>query len=126
MPCRYTIYKDRRLVVTMASEIFTYAEGMAHEDQLYRDPNFDPTYAHLIDATGVTGTALTSSELAALARRTKFSPQSRRALVATSPVLFGLGRMFEAYLQLSGLAEFVGIFKELDQALEWLGITGPL
>jgi hypothetical protein len=28
--------------------------------------------------------------------------------------------MFEAYLQLSGLAEFVNTFKEMDGALEWL------
>jgi hypothetical protein len=34
--------------------------------------------------------------------------------------------MFEAYLQLSGLAEFVDVFKEMDKALEWLGATGTL
>ena len=124
MPCSYTIHKDRRLVVTTASEVFTFAEGIAHEDQLYRDPDFDPSYAHLIDATRVTETMLTSFELAALARRTKFSTNSRRALVAASPVVFGLGRMFEAYLQLSGLAEFVGVFREMDKALKWLGATG--
>ena len=112
--------------MTTASELVTFAEGMAHEYRLYRDPGFDPTYAHLIDATRVTETPLTSSELASLARRTKFSPRSRRAVVATSPVRFGLGRMFEAYLQLSGLAEFVNTFKEMDGALEWLGVSGPL
>ncbi|MGC1451443.1 MAG: hypothetical protein WA830_15545 [Candidatus Sulfotelmatobacter sp.] len=64
MPCSYTIHQDRRLVVTTASEAFTFAEGIAPEDQLYRDPDFDPTYAHLIDATGVTETMVTSSELA--------------------------------------------------------------
>ena len=90
MPCSATIHKDRRLVVTTAPEVFPFAEGIAHEDQLYRDPDFDPTYAHLIDATRVTETMLTSSELGSLARRTKFSPKSRRALVATSPVVFGL------------------------------------
>ena len=116
MPCSYTIHKDRRLVVTTASDLFSFAEGIAHEDQLYRDPDFDPTYAHLIDATPVTETVLTSSELASLARRTKFATRSRRALVARSPVVFGLGRMFEAYLQLSGLAEFVGHLQRNGQS----------
>jgi hypothetical protein len=34
--------------------------------------------------------------------------------------------MFETYLQLSGSAESMGIFKERDQALQWLGIEGKL
>jgi hypothetical protein len=126
MPCRYTIYKNRRLVVTIGWDPFTFAEGLAHEDQISLDPDFDPTYDHLIDATLVTRAALTGSELASLASRTKFSRQSRRAIIVTSTVLFGLGRMFETYLQLSGSAESMGIFKERDQALQWLGIEGKL
>jgi hypothetical protein len=126
MPFRYSIHKDRRLVVTTGWDVFTFAEGLAHEDQISVDPDFDPTYDHLIDATLVTKAELTGSELAALASRTKFSPQSRRAIIVTSPVLFGLGRMFETYLQLSGSAEFMGIFRERAEALQWLGITGEL
>src|SRR5580704_611018 len=122
MPCSYTIYRDRHLVVTTASDVFTFAEAMAHEDKLYVDPDFDPTFVHLVDATRVSGTELTASEISRLARRTKFSPKSRKALVVSTPLLFGLARMFETYLQLSGAAEFVKVFKQRDQAMEWLEV----
>jgi hypothetical protein len=126
MPCSYKIYKDKRLVVTTASEVFTYAEGLAHEDQIYREPDFDANFAHLIDGTSVTKAELTPSELQYLARGTRFSLQSRRAMVVASPVLYGIARMFEAYLQLSGSGEFMSVFKEREKALEWLGVDGDV
>lgn len=126
MPCNYTIYKDKGLVVTTASEVFTFAEAMAHEDKIYSDPDFDPTFVHLIDGTGISRTEITASEISTLARRTGFSPKSRKALVVNSALLFGLARMFEAYLQLSGAAESVSVFKERGEALAWLGIVGDV
>ena len=123
MPCNYTIYRHEGLVVTTASEVFTFAEAMAHEDKIYSDPDFDPTFVHLIDATGITRTEITASEISTLARRTGFSPKSRKALVVNSALLFGLARMFETYLQLSGASESVSVFKERGDALRWLGIT---
>lgn len=126
MPCNYTIHRDKRLVVTTASGVFTFAEAMAHEDRIYDDPEFDPTFVHLIDATGITRTEITASEISTLARRTGFSPKARKALVVNTVLLFGLARMFEAYLQVSGTSESVSVFKARDKALEWLGITDEL
>jgi hypothetical protein len=126
MPCNYTIYKEKSLVVTIASEVFTFAEGMAHEDTIYDDPDFDPSFVHLIDATGITRTDLTASEISTLARRMRFSPKARKALVVNTALLFGLARMFETYLQLSGASESVSVFKERKEALAWLGIVGEL
>jgi hypothetical protein len=126
MPCNYTIYKDKGLVVTTALEVFTFAEAVAHEDKIYGDPDFDPTFVHLIDATGITRAELTASEISILARRTRFSSKARKALVVNTALLFGLARMFETYLQLSGAAEHVSVFKERHEALTWLGITGDV
>ena len=126
MPCNYTIYRDKRLVVTTASEVLTFAEAMAHEDKIYSDPDFDPTFVHLIDATGITQVDLTASEISTLARRVRFSPKARKALVVSTVLVFGLARMYETYLQLSGKSEFVSVFKERREALTWLGITGDV
>jgi len=126
MPCNYTIYKDKGLVVSTASGVFTFAEAMAHEDKIYDDPDFDPTFVHLIDATGITQVDLTASEISTLARRVRFSPKARKALVVNTVLLFGLARMFETYLQLAGTSEFVSVFKERKEALAWLGIVGEL
>jgi len=125
MPCSYTIYKDKRLVVTIASGVVTFAEGMANEDSIRRNPDFEPTFVHLIDTVRITKADLTASDLATLARSTTFSPHSRKAVLVSSPVLYGLGRMFEAYSQLAG-SESVHVFKDRFKALEWLGITGEL
>ena len=76
MPCSYTIHRDKRLVVSTASGVFTFAEGMAHENRLYVDPDFDANFVHLIDATGITRTEITASEISTLARRTGFSPKA--------------------------------------------------
>lgn len=126
MPCSYKIHKDRRLVLTTASGEFTFADATAHEDRLYGDPEFDPTFAHLIDGTHVTKTEISAPELSTLARRTKFSAHSRKALVVNSTYLYGLARMFQAYLEASRSSESISVFRELDQAKEWLGITGEL
>ena len=126
MPCSYKIYKDRRLVASLAFGEFTFAEGMAHEDRLYSDPDFDPTFDHLVDATPLTKADLSASELASLARRRMFAPMSRKAIVVNSTFFYGLARMYEAYLQLSGSAESTGIFKEMTKAREWLGIDFEL
>lgn len=126
MPCSYTIHRDKRLVVSTASGVFTFAEGMAHENRLYVDPDFDANFVHLIDATGITRTEITASEISTLARRTGFSPKARKALVVNTVLLFGLARMFQTYLQLSGAAESVSVFRNRDKALEWLGITGEV
>ena len=126
MPCNYTIYKDKSLVVTTASDVFTFAEAMAHEDKIYDDPDFDPTFVHLIDGTGITRADLTASEISILARRTRFSPNARKAMVVNTVLLFGLARMFETYLQLSGASESVSVFKERGEALRWLGVVGDV
>jgi hypothetical protein len=125
MPCVFRIYKDKRLVVTTATGVVTLAEGMANEDSIGLHPDFDPTFAHLIDAAGITKADLSTSDLAALARRTTFSSHARKAVLVSSPVLYGLGRVFETYSQLAG-SESVHVFKDRFKALEWLGITGEV
>ena len=126
MPCCSKIYKERRLVVTTASGKFTFAEGVANEDRLYADPDFDPSFDHLIDGRHVTKAEISATELSSLARRSRFSPKARQALVVTSTVLYGLARMFQAYMEVSRSSESIAVFKELEKAKEWLGVTGEL
>jgi hypothetical protein len=54
------------------------------------------------------------------AKRRIFSPESRRAFVATEPHIFGLGRMMEIYRE--GLVyAAMQVFYSMDEALKWLG-----
>jgi hypothetical protein len=91
----------------------------AHQDQLLRDPNFDPNFDQLNDYTVATNAAMSVEQVRDFARRSVFSPTSRRAIVATKPDHFGLGRVYEAY---HSERANVQVFYDRDKALKWLGI----
>jgi|SRR5215470_857783 len=121
MPCRYVIDKERRLLISTASDRVSFAEMKAHQDQLLSDPDFKAEFNQLVDATAVTGVDVSVEEIRMLVNRKVFSPTSRRALVATQPAIFGVGRMMAAYLEMSKASSEVCVFYDLPSALKWLG-----
>jgi hypothetical protein len=122
MPCRYVIYRERHLVVSTGSERLTFAEVKAHQDQLIADPDLDPTFNQLLDATAVTSLDVSQDEVKLLAARRVFSAKSRRAFVSPNPAIFGIGRMWTAYHEMATGMENVKIFYKLADALKWLGL----
>jgi len=120
MPVRYVIHKKRRLVLTIAEGCVTFNEVEGHYDQLLRDPDFDANFDQLADYTTATSLDMSVDAVRALAQRSVFSHDSRRAFVATRPALYGMGRLMEAYHE--GRSR-VRIFYNRDEALKWLGIT---
>ena len=44
MPCRYVIDIEQRLVISTGWDRVTFAEAKAHQDQLVRDPVFNPEF----------------------------------------------------------------------------------
>jgi len=110
-------------VVTTAWDRVTYAEVKAHQDQLLSDPGFNSEFDQLIDVTGATAWEIATGDLRMLARRKVFSPISRRAWVATMPESFGLGRMAQAFHEVSESPSEACTFYDLPAALKWLGIT---
>jgi hypothetical protein len=129
MPCSYVIDKERRLVITNASGRVTFAEGKAHQDRLRSDPDFSETFDQLLDATEATTIEITTEQIRELARRPIFSSSSRRAFVATQPVVFGIGRMLQAHLEIAKMVEAgqAQVFYDRTAALKWLGLeTDPV
>ncbi len=122
MPCRYVIDKQRRLVSTTASGHVTFAEAKAHQDQLVNDPDFDPSFNQLLDASEVTVADLSSQQLRVLATRQFFSAEARRALVASQPLMFGLGRMMQAYHEIARGKAQMHVFYDRSEAMRWLGL----
>jgi hypothetical protein len=121
MPRRYSIDKERRLVISTGSDQLTFAEIKSHQDQLLNDPDFNAEFDQLIDLTAVTSLDISIDEAKIIARRRLFSSTSRRAFVATSPTVFGMGRLMEAYHEMSNAASRVRVFYDLPSALKWLG-----
>lgn len=77
----------------------------------------------MIDATAVTPLEPSIEEAKILASGSAFfSPSSRRAWVATSPFVFGMARLIDAYHEMAGGREQLCAFYDRDEALKWLGL----
>jgi hypothetical protein len=126
MPCRYAIDKARRLVITTLSGRVTFDEAKAHQTELAQDPDFSREYSQLLDGTTITSLELSPAQIRVLAQRRMFSSASRRAVVATNPAFFGVGRMLQTYLDLAKAQEQVSVFYDRESALRWLGLDGDL
>jgi len=119
VPGEYRIDRSERVVYSRAWGVFTDADLAEIRAALFKDPAFNPDLAILIDLSDVTELKLTSRALLNLAMTTRFAPTVRRALVASSDVAYGMGRMFAI---LTGREERVQVFRDRASALEWLGV----
>jgi hypothetical protein len=119
MPAYYNIDKERRLVMSTGSGVLTMTDALAHQEDLLKDPDFSPRFSQLMDLTQVTKVEFGTEDLRRLAQRSIFSPDSRRAILVSSDVVFGLSRMFEIFRETLGETG-IRVFRNLDDALEWV------
>jgi hypothetical protein len=106
MPAYFRIDKEHRLVMSTISGVFTLADGLAHQEKLVKDPDFDPSFSQLIDFTQVTKLELGTEEVRRLAQRSIFSADARRTILVNSDFAFGLARMFLIFRESLGEKEF--------------------
>ncbi len=121
MPARYVILKEQKLVVSIGWDRLTFADFTNQQEQFLADPDFDPSFDQLVDGSRVTALDLSVEQAKIISRRAIFLPSSRRAVVATDPAIFGMGRMMDAYHTLATKRELVGVFYDRASALKWLG-----
>jgi len=122
MPARYVIYKAQRLVVNYGWGHLTFADFRSQQETLVEDPDFDPAFDQLVDVTQTTSLDLSVEEAKTVARRGIFLPTSRRAVVATDPDVFAMGRMMDVYHSMATHRERVRVFYDRESALKWLGL----
>jgi hypothetical protein len=119
MAVTYRIIARLDLVVSTWSGVVTLDESHRHNAALKADPDFEPTMAQLSDARGVERSAVTASGVRGLARTSAFGPEARRAILASSDEIFGISRAYQSQGYQAGNMR---VFRDLDAALEWLGI----
>ena len=121
MPAFYKISKERRLVLSTASGVFALSDALAHQDQILADPDFNPGYSQLLDLTHVTKMDLSAEDICRLAERDIFLPASSRAILVTTDLGEGLARLFKILREHAG-EQRIRIFRNLDEALDWVFI----
>jgi hypothetical protein len=119
MPYFYKIDKERRVVLSTASGVFSLADFRSHQEKLSLDPDFDPSFCQIADFTHVTRLESSASDIRQMAERSIFNPNVRRALITPNEVIYGSGRMYQKLRENLG-ATGIRVFRTLDEALEWV------
>ncbi len=84
----------------------------------------------LWDFTESDVSAISTDDISHLARYAsrlaQVREQGRTAFVFKETFDYGLGRMFETYLEMTGLALEIRLFRDLAKAKEWLGVNDQM
>lgn len=92
-------------------------------DALYADPGYVEDAADLVDLRRVTHLELSVDDIRALMERNmphlRRGPRTRYAVVAPSPLSYGLARMFER-MGGESFPKEISVFREFEPALAWL------
>jgi hypothetical protein len=122
MPCEYSIDPEQRLVRTRLWGSLTDEELIDYQGRLAQDPSFNADFLQLVDGRDISSSkGITAKGIETLARTPLFGAASRRAIVTSSPAVFGLARMLEIHRELSGGKDRIRVFDSLEAATEWLG-----
>lgn len=119
MPITYSIDLEKRLVTCTAFGLCTADDVLGLHAQIVKDADFDPTFSQLVDGTTIASTTVTPSQMRALAVESPFSLCSRRAMVADSPLGFGLSRIYQIVRTLRGDQQ-IRVFHSRGEAMAWL------
>jgi hypothetical protein len=118
MAMSHSIDAEHRIVLCRAWDDLSNEDLHEHYRNIAADPAFQRSYRQLGDLREVTHVSADSAAIAAVATLQIFAPGSRRALIATSDVIFGLARMFASYAEDAG--QLVRVFRDADEATAWL------
>ena len=128
MPISYRIDPERNLVLTTATGILADNDVMDLKRRLVADPAFRPDMRQLSDVRGVTELRVTAGGVRGMvaldAGNASRLEGHRLAIVAGEDVVYGMARMYQSMTEqnLPG----VGVFRDYDAAVAWLGVTQEL
>ena len=122
MPAKYRIDKSLGVVFTTVRGVLTGQDVLTHGQRLLDDPDFDPSYDHLIDLRDVIEIGISPHEMESITiHKHIFSQKSRRAIVAETDFKFAMSRMYEILSNIeSGPIE---VFRDMAEARRWLGLN---
>ena len=121
MAIDFLIDVQHRVVFTVAIDAFSIADAIDHMNRLRADARYSPLFNQLADFRDVTDVQLSGLDVRTFAKEAIFSKGSRRALVITTPVAYGLARMFLTLRELAG-EEYLSVVRTMADAADWVGV----
>lgn len=123
MPQEYRIDKAQRAVFSRAWGVLTNEDIVGHHERLSADPDFDPSFVQVADFRDVTEVRVTHEGVRRLVALAIFGPRTKRAAVVKDDLQYGIVRSVQLWRDLP--AEIFGIFRDLDEACRFVGVTPP-
>jgi hypothetical protein len=102
MSADFIIDVRRSMVFSRATDVLTVGDVLDHMERLTSHPDFRPEFNQIFDMREVTRVEMSGEDIKRLATKNIFAPVSRRALLVTPGLQFGLGRIFATYREFAG------------------------
>ena len=118
MPATVTLDRERGVRITTAVGPTRWVEFLEVYRTIVGDPSQAAVKRTLIDLQHASLDAITRADVKAAVNLPK-RPGIRLAIVAKSPVVYGLSRMYALMQDFRGTSE-VHVFTEVDEAMTWL------
>lgn len=118
MPVRFSLDRERRLVIVQASGVLVDDDVHTGRQELLDDPEFDRDFGQLFDARAVDEVQLSVEVMGRMAQTSILARESRRAFVATTPYQYRMASLFVTLAQ--PYQPNVQVFRDIDEALAWL------
>jgi hypothetical protein len=126
VPLIYTIDKKQNAIFTVASGTLTDQELIEHKERLRNDPHVSSGMVELSDVRNIEKLMVTPSGIEEFvmqdAHDADLCREHRLAIVVSQDLAFGMGRMYE--MMTSENLPNVGIFRDMEEAANWLGLSG--
>lgn len=96
MPLSIRIHKERKLIVSTFTGRFTPEVILEGRRALSEEREFDPSFAHILDLSGVTKVEIEASAVEKLSQdRTMFEKDSVQVIVAPEKLKFEFAKLFK-------------------------------
>ena len=122
MPVDFELDHGRRVVRSRAWGDVTEAEIAGYQRRieiLFRDGTLDAAWALMADFTGTTGVAdMSTAAVQRMAHNNPWPRESYRVLIATTPVVYGLARMYQ--ILATGENDRYMVVRSAAEAHTWL------
>jgi hypothetical protein len=124
MPIRYSIDPVQGLLVSEFRGEVSPEDLLAWYGELRGRTDFDPECMQIADFRLNVPSRWSPDEMQEVLAQEPFAPTARRAFVGPTDIVYGLARMYSTLGEALGKGGIIRVFREMDEAREWLGL-GP-